>query len=479
MASHRDPITVGRGTRFRLFAQDPALAAFREPETVWIARAPGTIAPGPADERMYVIDAIGKPGPYEYPYLPPYVGPAFPPAVPGPDGHFDHLEVDSPAFRAAHMYGTVRRVLDIWEGYAGHRIEWHFRASHNRLELVPYVDWANAQSGFGFIETGYARDERGVAAPPLAELRRARPRGGAPPDLLGGRDARRRGARTDQVLRLSRVRRRPRRARGCLHFHTVLDHVLRRSAGNLYYLTELSRIGELSETAQIRIADNDLRMSDVEDFSRRREYLVRAPRAGTAADGCRSSTSSSTCTSSSSWTPGSSAPSSTARRAGVSGVTVDDPAIEARFAAAYEGRHDAFKAVLLEARDYLGTGLAHAWRRLSPDYLSYLDVLDALLAVDRYLTGGRFARSIWENFAWREIDARAREPRPGPGAAVRRRATRPGPGPSRRSGTRATDVPRPDGGRNTIVHFCPIRSQDVWQVGEETAAVAPEGHGTG
>ena len=89
----------------------------------------------------------------------------------------------------------------------------------------------------------------------------------------------------------------------------------------------------------------------------------------------------------------------------VSGIPVDDPAIEARFASAYEGRHEAFKAVLLETRDYLGTGLAHAWRRLSPHDLSYLDVLDAMLAVDRDLTGGRYAQTIRESFAWREIDS--------------------------------------------------------------------------
>src|SRR5262249_13164323 len=87
----------------------------------------------------------------------------------------------------------------------------------------------------------------------------------------------------------------------------------------------------------------------------------------------------------------------------VSGITVDDPEIEAQFAAAYEGRHEAFKAVLLKTRDYLGIGLARAWRRLSPQYLTYLDVLDAMLAVDHHLTGGRFERSIWESFAWREI----------------------------------------------------------------------------
>src|SRR5262249_36945489 len=149
------------GTRFRLFAQDPALEAYRDPETVWIASPPGTISPGPEDDRMYVVDAIDKHGPYEYPYLPPYRGPVFPAVLPSPEGHFDHLAIDSPEFRAAHMYATVRRVLDIWEDYFGRRVEWHFRDFRDRLELVPFIDWANAQAGFGFIETGYARDEQG------------------------------------------------------------------------------------------------------------------------------------------------------------------------------------------------------------------------------------------------------------------------------------------------------------------------------
>ena len=407
MALHRDPITLGRGTRFRLFAQEPALAAFREPETVWIARAPGTIGPGPADDRMYVIDAIGKPAPYDYPYLPPYVGPAFPAVLSGPDGHFDHLEVDSPPFRSAHMYATVRRVLDIWEAYAGHRIEWHFRPTHTRLELIPYVDWANAQSGFGFIEMGYARDERGVPrlhwqnfdvlAHEVGHLLIYSEVGTPPPD-----------AGTDQYFGFHEAFADLVALVGCLHFHTVLDHVLRRSAGNLYYMSELNRIGELSETAQIRIADNEMRMSDVEHFSKAesiscalhdlsqpltgaifdifvdvyQQFLVDAGLISVELDRASGRTS---------------------------GMTVDDPEIETRFASAYEGRHEAFKAVLLKTRDYLGTALAHVWRRLSPRYLRYLDVLDAMLAVDRHLTGGRFARLIWESFAWREI-------RPGPGA---------------------------------------------------------------
>ena len=404
MAQARDPLRGIYGTRFRLFAQDPALAAFREPETVWISRAPGMIAPGPGDERMYVVDAIGKARPYEYPYLPPYVGPAFPPAPPGPDGHFDHLEVGDPAFRAAHMYATVRRVLDIWEGYAGHRIEWHFRGTGNRLELVPYVEWANAQAGFGFIEAGYARDERGeprlhwqnfdVLAHELGHLLIYSQVGTPAP-----------ATRTDQYLGFHESAADLVALVGCLHFHTVVDHVLRRSAGNLYYLTELSRIGELSETTQLRIADNDLRMSDVVNVSPRdlncAVHELAQPLTGAVFDIFvdvyqQNLVDAGLITAELDHASGR-----------VSGILVDDPEIEVRFASAYEGRHEAFKAVLLQTRDYLGHGLAHAWRRLSPDYLDYLDVLDALLAVDRDLTGGRYAQTILESFAWRGIDSRS------------------------------------------------------------------------
>jgi hypothetical protein len=404
VARRREPLSGGPGTRFRLFAQDPALEAFREPETVWIARAAGTIAPGPEDERMYVVDAIGKPRPYEYPYLPPYVGPALPPAMPDPDGHFDHLEIGSPAFRAAHMYATVRRVLDIWEGYAGHRIEWHFRGLRDRLELVPYVAWANAQAGFGFIEAGYARGEHGelhlhwrnfdVLAHELGHLLIYSQVGTPEPPT-----------RTDQYLGFHESAADLVALVGCLHFHTVVNHVLRRSAGNFYYLTELSRIGELSETTQLRIADNDLRMSDVEDFSLYRDlncavHELSQPLTGAVFDIFvdvyqQNLVDAGLISAELDYASGR-----------VSGIPVDDPAIEARFASAYEGRHEAFKAVLLETRDYLGTGLAHAWRRLSPHDLSYLDVLDAMLAVDRDLTGGRYAQTIRESFAWREIDSR-------------------------------------------------------------------------
>lgn len=401
--SHQHDLAVrGRGTRFRLFAQDPVLAAYREPETVWVSRPPGSIAPGPADDRMYVVDAIGKP-PYAYPFLPPYAGPAAPPAMPSAQGHFDHLDAGHPSFPAAHMYGTVRRVLDIWESYAGHRIPWHFRGALGRLELVPYVDWANAHAGFGFVETGYGRDDRGnrqlhclnfdVLAHELGHVLVYSEVGTPARDAITAEYLGFHESAGDLVALVS-----------ALHFQTVLDHVLRRAAGNLYNLTELSRIGELSDTKQIRVADNALRMSDVADVSTPVELLCQPerhqlaqPLTGAVFDILVDVYQQSLLD----------AGLISARLDHLSGratgVSVDDPLVDVLFAAAYRGRHDAFKAALVDARDRVGLSLACAWRRLSPDHLTYAGVLDALLSADLDLTGGRYAVTIRESFAWREI----------------------------------------------------------------------------
>ncbi len=403
-------VTRRAGTRFRLFAQDPALEAYREPETVWIPSEPGTIGPGPSDDRMYVIDALDKPSPYEYPYLPPYTGPARSPVIPDARGHFDYLDVEDPRFRAAHMYGTVRRVLNIWEGYFGHRIEWHFARRLPRLELVPYVEWENAHAGFGFIETGYEADEQGrrqlhclnfdVLAHELGHL-----------IIYGEVGSPAPGTETVEYYGFHESAGDLTALISVLHYDTVVDHVLRQSAGNLYNLTELSRIGEISQTEQIRIADNDLRMSDVADVSTPVELLCQPARHALAQpltgaifdilvdiyQGILVER-------------GLISEALDLASGRVSGIPVDDPAIDARFVAAYEGRHLAFKAALLDARNYVGTALACAWRRLSPDHLTYADVLDHLLSVDAVLTGGDFRETIAECFTWREIgSARPRD----------------------------------------------------------------------
>ncbi len=75
------------------------------------------------------------------------------------------------------------------------------------------------------------------------------------------------------------------------------------------------------------------------------------------------------------------------------------------FDEAYRGRHEAFKQALLEARDYIGTSLARTWGQLSPHDLTFADVGDTLLEVDRGVTGGKYQGTIFDNFVWREIGA--------------------------------------------------------------------------
>ena len=78
-------------------------------------------------------------------------------------------------------------------------------------------------------------------------------------------------------------------------------------------------------------------------------------------------------------------------------------AIARGFARAYRDRHAEFKAVLLSARDYLGTLLVSTWSGLSPEFLRFAEVGLALITADRALTGGRRAGIIRESLAWREI----------------------------------------------------------------------------
>jgi hypothetical protein len=391
------------GTRVRLYPQLPVLPAYREPEIVWLSRPAGTVAPGPADDRIYVVDAVGKPRPYEYPFLPPYAGAMNPPVAPDREGHLDRLEVGSPAFRAAHMYGSVRRLLDIWESHGGQPIQWHFRRRHPRLELIPFVEWENAHAGFGFIETGYGMDEQGnrqyhclnfdVLAHEFGHLMvyalMGNPlRGAVTAQFLGFHES-----AADLVALVS-----------VLHFDTVLDHVLRQSEGNLYNLTELSRIGELSETAQIRVADNGLRMSDLPDTERPTELLCQPARHQLAQPLTGALFDVLVDVYQQRLVDRGLIDEALDRMSGrPSGTVVEDPAVDSAFASAYRGRHEAFRAALENARDYVGTLLGLAWCRVAPDALRYVDVGNALLAADWDLTGGRYYDTIRDSLMWREI----------------------------------------------------------------------------
>jgi len=371
---------------------------------------------------MQVVDALGKDRHYDYPFLPPWRGARAAPVEAGPDGHFDHLRPGTREFMAAHMYGTMRFVLDVWERYFGEEIPWHFAADVERLELIPQVEWNNAHSGYGFIETGYARPgtddpqpfclnfdvlahELGHAL--IYQLLGTPPEGNASAEFLAFHES-----ASDCVAMLA-----------CLDFDSVVDRLLERTRGNIYLPNELNRIGELSDTEQLRLASQSVTLDDIPDLrtpvaelSHPQRHTMSLPLTGAAfdvlvevfqhllvEDGLIDREL-----------------DALSRQ----DASVDEQAIQARFDAAYAGRHDEFKGALLDARDYLGHCLALAWRSLSWD-LSFGEVAAALVAADREVADGTGRPIILESFSWRGIEVPFQRQGSTAGAAgVRRRPSR-------------------------------------------------------
>jgi hypothetical protein len=180
--------------------------------------------------------------------------------------------------------------------------------------------------------------------------------------------------------------------------------VLAKTGGNLYRENELNRIGELSETRQIRSACNDLKMSGVPDRRRpiwdltsKEVHTLGQPLTGALFDvmvevfqhkllayGAISD--------------------DLARRADRDmGDRREDRAVAAAFAAAYEDAPYSFRDALVEARDFLGQRLALTLQELAPGGLTFAKVAQSFLTVDRRLTGADYQRLIAECFRWREI----------------------------------------------------------------------------
>ncbi|MEU4428007.1 hypothetical protein AB0F81_45915 [Actinoplanes sp. NPDC024001] len=390
------------GTRFRIFPQprflqkaDGSGPLFPEPEQVVIAIDPTAIQPGPADDRMFVVDAVGK-LPYNRMFRPPYQGESRPPVKAGEDGHFDHLDPASRAFSAATMYATVRRVLDIWEDYFGRTIHWHFESDFARMELIPLIEWNNAQSGYGFLEFGYGRSANGtidherpycenfdVLAHELGHSIVFAEVGIPASDADEGVDY---GGMQESSGDLVAII-------ASLHFHSVVDHLLESTKGNLLTINGLDRVGELSDSRQIRIAFNALRMSEVGERPHERSLPLTGAIFDTMVEVFQHDLVAKKLITD----------DLRIRSTNLPGTAHDLTQIQDDFAAAYTGNEAAFKESLLLARDYMGRLLALTWEKLSPDFLTYHRVLRTMLRADRELTGGVNAATIRACFAWREI----------------------------------------------------------------------------
>src|SRR5260221_13603765 len=248
------------GTRFRLYVQPPFVPGYERPETVWLKARPGSIVTGPANARLYCLDALDKTAPYEFPYLPPYLGAVAAAAAPSSDGHFDHLEVGTRAFASAQLFGSVCHTLEVWEGYAGQRIPWHFQQA--RLEAIPFVEWDNAQAGYGFLETGYGDAPDGTIWPFALNLDVVSHEVGhlllytliglPDPETVTHEFGAFHESAADLVALVA-----------LLQFPSVIDRLIVHSRGNLFVDNELNRFAALSASSEIRRVSNDLTLADI------------------------------------------------------------------------------------------------------------------------------------------------------------------------------------------------------------------------
>jgi len=399
-----DAARVRNGTRFKLFPQPSFLKAFARPITVTLSPPAGSVRSGPRDGRMYVVEPIAKRWPYgvvqgphgsPFLYLPPWDGPSHGRAQPSAAGHFDHLQPGTRAFEAAHVYACVRWVLDVWERYLGRTVKWHFRRDYNALEMSLLDGLDNAAAGYGFLEVGAGAPAPGELLPfslnfdviahetghliVYAEVGVPSP-GAEDGEYFGFHES-----AADLAALISAA-----------HFEPVIDDLFEGTRGNLYALNELNRIAELSQTTQIRLASNAVRLSEF-GAGWTDEHDLSLPLTGAFFDilvdifhgllverrliG----------------------PALAALADRVPRIPAEQHRVQAGFDKAYSVEPAGFREAFAHARDVTGRYIAEAWRRLNRDFLTYAQVAAAIMAVDRELFGGRYRRIIGVNFRWREI----------------------------------------------------------------------------
>ena len=392
------------GTRFRLYVQPPFEDARSQPEIVTVSSPLGSVGPGPSDDRMFVIEPIGKKWPYgvnhaplgsPFIYLPQWNGPRLAPVVPDEDGNFDYLTPDMAGFEAAHAFGSVRFTLDVWENYLGEPLEWHFAERFEELEISILPQWNNAQYGYGFLEIGSQFEPDGRVLPFALDFDIiAHEVGhafifsilGVPnenaefPEYEGFQEA-----LSDCVSLIA-----------AMHFPSVIDQVLDETSGNLYLSNRITRFSEFPGNRQIRNANNTRTMDEFVD-GYENEHDLSEPLTGAIFD-ILADIFQESLVERGLISPEVEDLAEIVEFGGAESVELQDA-----FDRAYADDSEGFREALVDARDIIGTYLAETLWELDPDFLDYGDVAEAMLAVDERETGGRFADIIDQNFERRGI----------------------------------------------------------------------------
>ncbi|MEM7069057.1 MAG: hypothetical protein AAF478_09250 [Pseudomonadota bacterium] len=403
------------GTRFRLFPQLPTLDQQGEPETVWVSSPAGSLMPGPADERMYVLDPVGKERAYGYypglngstfHYRPPWDGQIFPEAVPDADGHFDHLEIGTIQFEQAHAFGSIRFTMDIWERYFERPLGWHFQDFYDRLEILFLRGLDNAFAGFGSIEIGSYTLKTGelvefglsfdILSHELGHLIIYNEIG-----LPGKRDVNGEyfgfhESAADMVALIS-----------LLHFDSAVSGLLESSSGNLYSYNRLNRFGEVSNFGQLRSASNEYTLYDFADgwvYEHKLSQVLTGALFDIWVDIFHEMLLDRRLIST--------------ELEDLSDKLEGDPAyqevIQPLFDEAFSENPAGFADALFASRDYMGFALASIWKKLRIETLDFADVFETFLEVDSRMTGGRYHRLIRTNMLHRGIGVISAGPRLSP-----------------------------------------------------------------
>ncbi len=400
------------GTRFRLFPE--YASGYVEPETVLVSPPAGSLGYGPSDPTMYVANPTLKTAPYSPPdTMPPWRGPQFLPATPDPDGHFDHIPVEAPEFLAAHIYGTVRRTLDVWEHYLGRRVTWWHARFLPQIELVPVVTgWSNAHSGPGFIETGMMRDETGreqllalnfdVIGHETGHAILFSQVGVPPPDQVTSEYLAFHESFSDLIGMVA-----------AMNFPSVTRKLLAQTGGNLYAANLVNRLGKLSDREQVRIADNETTMEDVAGLrlepdgtwfdplgQNRNQHALGEPLTGAIfdilvdifQDGLVRHGAIAPEHDTRGWTR-------EAVEAAFDDLHLRSMRALTRFSAEF---HDAID----DARDVLGRAMAHAILTLNPETLSFERIAARMLEAAVWYGQGHILSDLLDDFLWRGIDPR-------------------------------------------------------------------------
>lgn len=373
----------------------------------------GVIGAGPEDDRIRVVDAIGK-TPYrdqltgDYIWRPPYPDgrPRGQPVRPNSRGDFDSLQPGSRPFSAATAYASVRCVLEIWEFYLGRRISLVGKSGQQKLEIIPRVAALgdNAWSGEWYIELGYADanprepycENFDVIAHEVGHIILKNVIGPTPNGRLAFERKSHDEAGADLVSLVS-----------ILHFDRVVDAVLERTRGKLFSVNILSQIGEYrmgrSGRRAGRLLFQNKTMRSVA-YARRAgdKYVYARPLLGAAFDilveiyearlvrrGL--------------------IPPELATRS-THATARGHPAIRRAFAAFYEKNPDGFAEALRDATADFARLLARAWDMTRRTGTTFSRVASNIAAADARLNRGRYRPIIQRAFAKRRIAVRVGRP---------------------------------------------------------------------